>query len=329
MEMTIFSEIYGAYYRVTARLLGMKGASDSDVYDVIREDGFRDSALFLPQKLLPQKDGSDWGLLRRGEDGLLYPTVGEPPRVLTKLQKKWLKAKLEDPRSRLFFSSESANRLSKLLCDVEPLYRQEQFRVFDKFADGDDFESEQYRHSFQTILRAIKQQRILKISFTSGHDRRMTRVCVPFRLEYSEKNDKMRVYCHNLKNGIAKSGGLINIGRITEVTPFEVFRGELPSEDEFFRKIRARRPIRVAVFPERNATERFLNEFAEYEKRVDRDLESGKCVIDIFYDKQDETELLIRILAFGAAVEILAPEDVRAQAAERVRRQTELFSVHT
>lgn len=326
--MTIFSEIYGAYYRVAARLLGMQGASDSDVYDVIREDGFRDSALFLPQKLLPQKDGSDWGLLRRGKDGLLYPTVGEPPRVLTKLQKMWLKAKLQDPRARLFLSGEATERLSKRLCDVEPLYRREHFRVFDKFSDGDDFESELYRRSFQTILHAIKQRRILKINFTSGHGRRMTRICVPFRIEYSEKNDKMRVYCHNIKNGIAKGGGLINIGRITEMTPFEVFRGELPSEDEFFRRIRARRPIRVAVYPERNAAERFLNEFAEYEKRVDRDLESGICIIDIFYDRQDETELLIQILAFGAAVEILSPESVRAQAAERVCRQAELLSVH-
>lgn len=326
--MTIFSEIYGTYYRIASRLLGMPGASDSDVYEVIREDGFRDSALFLPQKLLPQKDGSDWGLLRRGDDGLLYPTVGEPPRVLTKLQKMWLKAKLDDPRARLFLSGDAIERLSNRLCDVEPLYRSEQFRVFDKFADGDDFESELYRRSFQTILRAIKQRRILKIGFTSGHGRRMTRVCVPFKLEYSEKNDKIRVFCHNLKNGVAKSGGLINIGRITEVTPFEVFRGELPSEDEFFRMIRAHCPIKVAVYPERNAPERFLNEFAEYEKRVDRDLESGKCFIDIFYDRQDETELLIQILAFGAAVEILSPESVRAQAAERVRRQAELLSIH-
>lgn len=326
--MTIFSEIYGAYYRVAARLLGMAGASDSDVYDIIREDGFRDSALFLPQKLLPQKDGSDWGLLVRGEDGLLYPTVGEPPKVLTRLQKMWLKAKLDDPRARLFLSSEALERLSKRLCDVEPLYRRGQFRVFDRFANGDDFESELYRRSFQTILRAIKQQRILKISFTSGHDRRMSRVCVPFKLEYSEKNDKMRVYCHNLKNGAAKSGGLINIGRITNIEPLGLFRGELPSEDDFFRRIRARQPIRVVVLPERNAVERFLNEFAEYEKRVDRDLESGSCVIDIYYDKQDETELLIRILSFGAAAEILAPESVRAQAAQRVRRQAELLSIH-
>ena len=326
--MTIFSEIYGAYYRIASRLLGMESVSDSEVYDMIAEDGFRDSALFLPQKLLPQKDGSDWGLLERGEDGLLHPTVGEPPKVLTRLQKMWLKAKLGDPRSRLFLTGETARRLSERLGDTEPLYRGEQFRVFDKFAHGDDYESEHYIQVFRTILRAVKQRRILKIDYVSGHDRRMSRVCVPFKLEYSEKNDKLRVYCHNIKKNIATGGSLINLGRITEIRPFEIFRSELPSEDEFFRRIRAKEPIKVAVFPERNAPERFLNEFAEYEKRVDRDLETGVCMIDIFYDKQDETELLINILAFGAAVEILSPDGVRAQAAERVRRQAELLSIH-
>lgn len=324
--MTIFSEIYGAYYRIAARLLSLGSVSDSGVYDVIREDGFRDSALFLPQKLLPQNDGSDWGLLKRGEDGLLHAVVEAPPRVLTKLQKMWLKAKLSDPRIRLFLSDETLQRLSKRLADVPPLYRREHFRVFDKFADGDDYDSKVYRENFQTILKAVKDRRLLKINFTSGHDRRMSRLCLPFKLEYSEKNDKFRVYCHDIKNGKPDGGGLINIGRIDQIIPKEIYRGKTPSENDFFGRIRAKQPVKVYVSPERNAVERFLNEFAEYEKRVDRDLTSGGCTAEIFYDKQDETELLIQLLGFGAAVEILAPESFRKQAAERVRKQAQLLA---
>lgn len=323
--MTIFNEIYGVYYRIAARLLGLGCVSDGDVYDVIREDGYRDSALFLPQKLLPQADGSDWGLFERGEDGLLRAKVGEPPRVLTKLQKMWLKAKLSDPRMRLFLDDSALQSLSERLEDVPPLYRREHFRYFDRFTDGDDFEDEQYRRHFRTVLAAIKERRVLKIGFTSGHGKKMDRLCLPFRLEYSGKNDKFRVYCHDLTCGKPIGVGLINLGRIDSIVPDGLFTDELPGEDRFFRGIRAAEPIRVCVLPERNAVERFLNEFAEYEKRVDRDLENGCCTVDLYYDKQDETELLIMLLGFGAAVEILSPKSVREQAAERVKRQVMLL----
>lgn len=324
--MTIFSEIYGAYYRIAARLLGMGSVSDSDVYTVIREDGFRDSMLFLPQKLLPQPDGSDWGFFRRGEDGILHAAVGEPPRVLSRLQKMWLKAKLSDPKMRLFLSDCDLRRLSERLADVPPLYRPENFRYFDKFTDGDGYGSERYRAHFRTVLKAIKERRILRINFTSGHGKRMSRLCLPFKLEYSEKNDKFRVYCHDIKGGKIVGGGLVNLGRIDEIVLKNIYTGDPPSEDSFFSKIRAAEPIRVYVSPERKAVERFLNEFAEYEKRVDRDLENGGCTVDLYYDKQDETELLIMLLGFGAAVEILSPKSVRKQAAERVRKQLTVFS---
>lgn len=322
--MTIFSEIYGAYYRITARLLGMGTVTDSDVYGVIREDGYRDTALFLPQKLLPQPDGSDWGFFRRGEDGLLHAAVGEPPRVLSRLQKMWLKAKLADPRMRLFLSDHALKKISERLAGVPPLYLSKHFRYFDRFSDGDIFNSEKYRLHFQTVLKAIKEHRLLRINFTSGHGKRMSRLCLPFRLEYSEKNDKFRVYCHDIKGGKIVGGGLINLGRIDEIVPNNIYTGEPPSEDSFFRKIRAAEPIRVYVRPERNAVERFLNEFAEYEKRVDRDLENGGCTVDLYYDGQDETELLILLLGFGAAVEIISPKSVRRQAAERVQKQVKL-----
>ena len=49
--MTIFHEIYGAYYRITARLLRRGRVTRQDIADVTAQEGFRDSMLFLPQKL--------------------------------------------------------------------------------------------------------------------------------------------------------------------------------------------------------------------------------------------------------------------------------------
>lgn len=319
--MTIFGEIYGAYYRIASCAMSRERISDGELYELIRDRGFRDSALFLPQKLLPQKDGSDWGLLRRNADGTLSRiTEHAPPAVLTLLQKRWLKAKLEDARFRLFFDGETLERLEKRLADVKPLYRSEHFRYFDKFTDGDDYTDPVYRANFRVVLAAIKSRELLKISYVSGHDKRICFTCLPIRLEYSVKNDKLRLYCCRYRNGKPASGSVINLGRITGIERTERFyTGGVPVTD------RKRAAVTVYIARERNAVERFLLEFSSYEKRTERDLESGGCTVVLHYDKSDENELLIRLLSFGAAVEILEPKEFRAQAAERVAAQAALM----
>ena len=83
----------------------------------------------------------------------------------------------------------------------------------------------------------------------------------------------------------------------------------------------------VRVTTERNAVERFLMEFASYEKHTERDVETGTLTVQLYYDKQDETELLIQLLSFGPVLEILGPPDFRAQAADRVLRQYEMLGL--
>lgn len=319
--MTIFSEIYGAYYRIAARAIREKVVTEGKIYELIRKLGFRDSALFLPQKLLPQNDGSDWGLLRRNADGSLSRITEEPPPViLTTLQRRWLKSKLADPRFGLFFDDETLLRLEERLAEVKPLYRREHFRYFDKFTDGDDFSDPRYRENFRIILSAIKSRELLKISFTSGHDKRICFTCLPVNIEYSEKNDKLRVLIRKLRAGCITGAGVINLGRIDAVERTGRFIADAPNKTF----ARPRGSVTVYIAPERNAVERFLMAFASYEKRTERDLENRGCTAVLYYDKADETELLIRLLSFGAAVEILKPEGFRRQAAERVAQQFEL-----
>ena len=82
--MNIFSEIYGTYFRIAAKLLEKDVTDEKTVRETVLRDGFRDSVLFLPQKLIP--GGEDWGLFRRDEDkSLSRLTKKAPVKVLTKL----------------------------------------------------------------------------------------------------------------------------------------------------------------------------------------------------------------------------------------------------
>ena len=320
--MSIFSEIYGVYFRIAARLLQKAEVDEQTVYDEIRREGFRDSVLFLPQKLIPQKDGSDWHLFSRQADGTLRSVLHHKPEPrVTLLQKRWLRAKLNDPRLALFLSDEALRVLSEQLADIKPLYLPEHFRYTDRYTDGDPFESPEYRAHFRVILHALKHHRLVKIAFQSGKGERMNVTVLPQALEYSQKNDKFRLHCRNVRGGIQRGSGLINLGRMTAVSETAETVQPERSVSELLQARRCAEPVTVRVTPERNGVERFMMQFAAYEKRSERDPKTGCCTVQLWYDSQDETEVLIQLLSFGPVLEILSPPAFRSQAAARVRQQ--------
>lgn len=327
--MELFSEIYGAYFRTAEKLLSAGRLTAKDVQHIIQEEAFRDSMLFLPQKLMPQTSES-WGLLQKTEDGMLERvTKHAPPAFLTLLQKRWLKSKLHDPKMRLFLSDAELTALEEMLGDVQPLYPAGVFRYFDRFADGDPYDDPQYRAIFRTVLTAIARHEVLAVSYVSGSGKSMRSHFLPLKLEYSQKNDKFRLYCSRIRKRGAGGAGVLNIGRITSAAPTgKKFQCEGLLEDVFNRR-RCSTPAQVLVSSERNGIERFLMEFASYEKRTEMDADSGRCMVWLWYDQQDETEVLIRLLGFGPVAEILGPPDLRTQAAERVARQYALLEKHS
>lgn len=321
--MNIFSEIYGAYYRTVQRLLEKCEITESDVYKVISEEAFADSGIFIPQKLLPKNGFSDWGLFKE-KDGRRYASVlkHKPKSIVTLLQKRWLKAQLNDPKFRLFVKDTDA--LEAKLKDTEPLYRAENFRTTDVFTDGDPYGDEGYIKNFRTIANAVHTGELVDIAFVSGKNNSAQGLFLPLRLEYSRKNDKFRVYCLSEYEGQWR-GSLINLGRVVSAKSTHMTPDVTADINEFFLSRRCREPVTVEVTSERNGIGRFMMEFAAYEKYTEQDAETGKCTVKLWYDRSDETEVLIRLLSFGPVLEIISPESMRAQAAERVRKQKELL----
>jgi len=322
--MNIFSEIYGTYFRIAAKLLENEVTDEKTVRGTVLSDGFRDSVLFLPQKLIP--GGEDWGLFRRGNDNSLRRiTKKAPVKVLTTLQKMWLKAKLSDPRIRLFLEDETIAELNEVLADTKPLYRHEHFRLTDRHADHDNYSDEKYIANFRAALDAVKNRKIVDISFTSGHGKRVSGRFVMLKIEFSPKNGKFRAYCYHLGNGRMRGSGLINIGRIDSIIDTgSKYRTNI-NMDDYFSSRKCSAPAVIRVTDQRNGVERFMLEFAPYEKHTVRDLETGEYTVELWYDEHDETELLIMLLSFGPVIEILGPEKLRKQAKKRLMRQYELL----
>lgn len=322
--MNIFSEIYGAYFRTASELLENEVTDAKTVRQTVSRDAFRDSVLFLPQKLIPGDE--DWELFTRDEDGRLKRKTKKPPmKLLSKLQKMWLKAKLSDPRIRLFIDEDTLARLDSRLSDCEPLYKREQFRYTDRFSDGDSFSDPDYIKHFRAVLDAVKRKRLVYIDYVSGHGHSFSAMFALLKLEYSPKNAKFRAYCFKMEKGRPKRSGIINIGRITDIRDAGRCFNENISLDRYFSDRKCSSPAVIRVTNERNGVERFMMQFAAYEKHTVRNLETGEYTVELWYDESDETELLIQLLSFGPVIEIKEPKRLRELAKERVKKQHELL----
>ncbi|MDE6593520.1 MAG: WYL domain-containing protein [Oscillospiraceae bacterium] len=325
--MNIFTEINSAYYKAAEAVLSLQTeqgepVTEKKITELIAKHAFKDSTLFIPEKLIPKGDKpSDWRLLKADCGGFVSVLRHKPRQFLTAIQKSWLRAKLSDPKMGLFLDDEQISELSDFLKDIQPLYDDKLFRRFDIFSDGDNYADPRYRKIFGLLLTALENHQYIIVRYLSGKGGDATASIVPIAVEYSAKNDKFRIHAVK-QNG---SGIVMNVGRIVSAELTEETAQSLPTADEYFSRRRCDTPAVVEIKPERNGLERFMLEFASYEKESALDPETGLCRARIWYDKNDETELLIMLLSFGPVIEIISPKHLRQQAAQRALRQYELF----
>ena len=331
--MNLYSEIYSAYYNIISTLLRKGTFTGSELSKVVEQKGFGETMLYLIPKI------ADGTLSIFEKEGELYTSVlsneaSSQNIPLSLLQKRWLRSVLEDRRIRLFLDDSEVDVLKSGLDSIEPLFEAEDFEYVDRFTDGDDFESKEYRSTFRTVLCAIKHREVLDISFNSRTKKRVHYHFIPCKLEYSVKNDRFRLLAverKNLSESEKKSKDrlyTINLSRISEVSGTGIYIDEAlePDLDELITASYYKEPVTLHIKTERNALERAMLQFASYKKnttRINDDL--YKC--EIYYNEGNETELLIEVLSFGSAVEVIGNERFLKQLKQRLEKQNELMSL--
>ena len=321
--MELFSEVYGCYYAVVAEILRSAPLTRTQAEELAAGRGYGESVIQLIPKLL---GGRDWPLLEE-RDGLFHNRLDRLPVLpVTYLERAWLKALLADPRLRLFLSDEQLSHLGESLSGVDPLYRQEGVVYFDRFLDGDDYADPDYRRRFQAILAALETGSVLQVTYLSQKGNTHTSEYKPMRLEYSPRDDKFRIYALRVWDGRSKGCSILNLGRILDIAPSdEQYDGGFDVA-EWRRRHRCAQPLLLQVNRERNGVERFMLEFSSYEKQSEYDEETGSCTVRLWYQQEDEIEVLIRLLGFGPVVRVLGPESFVALMRERVRKQAALLA---
>lgn len=295
----IFNEIYSAYYNAVAKIISaiINGNADENRLNKIVEENAFGESMF---SIIPSLKSEKWQLVN---SDMTTPLKHIPTMPLTLMQKQWLKAISLDPRIKLFDVKFEG------LDDIEPLFTPDDYYIYDKYGDGDPYEDEKYIERFKTILTAMRTKQNLKIEMINRKGNTVYSKCVPQRIEYSEKDDKFRLVtsgCRFIKT--------VNLARITKC---KIYREDTtpvsnPAEPQY-------ETITLKVSEERNTLERSLLHFAHFEKRAEK--VDDHYLLHIKFNRDDEPEIVIRVLSFGPTVEVLGSENFKQLIINKLKSQ--------
>jgi len=296
----VFNEIYSAYYNAVACIISeiLNGNTDAKALSSIcTEKAFGESFVAIMQSVKEER----WQIIKKD---FTTPIKHIPTMPLTDLQKMYLASIFRDKRIKLFGIE------PEFLKDVEPLFTDEDYYVFDKYSDGDNFEDEGYISIFRTILKAMNENKCIKIEMIKKDGSTLYARCNPEKLEYSEKDDKFRL--------VTSGCPFVSTVNLSRIKKCRLYDGEQIHDAATREQIAETVVLRIK--DERNALERALLHFAHFEKKCER-AEEDKYLLYVNYCKEDETELVIRVLSFGPMLEVVESNNFRNLIKERLEKQ--------
>jgi hypothetical protein len=299
----IFSEIYSAYYNAVAHLINKAidgELNEKSACDIICDSAFSESFVYILNAIKSE----EWQVIAKD---FTTPIKHKASMPLTTLQLRFLKAISLDPRFALF-----ADKLEGL-DEEEPLYTAMDFYFTDMIQDGDPYDNEGYRSNFRTILQALIEKRKLSISFLSGKGYSSRNTYIPRKLEYSQKDDKFRLLCKGNYKLV-----VVNLARITSCELLDSYKDI--SLKPYSRK---KNSVTLEITDERNALERAMLHFANFEKET-MQIGEKRYKMKLVYNGDDETEVLIRVLSFGPMIKVIGPKAFTDQVKQRLINQKKL-----
>ncbi len=300
----LFSEVYSAYYSAVAHLISKAidgELSTKNASEIIKQTAFRESSIHILENI----KNENWQVLSKD---FKTSIKNKPHMPMTTLQKRFLKTIMEDPRFKLFYDEVIGE-----LEDVEPLYFENDFYYFDKINDGDPYENPDYIKNFKIVLRGLKEHKRLRIVYRGGKGILQTGIFTPRKLEFSQKDDKFRLIC--LGDYAISTINLARIKSCELLSPFD--------ETKIKPYGRKKATITLQITTERNALERCMLHFANYQKET-KQIDKGIYEMKLTYYKDDETEVLIRVISFGPLVKVISPQSFIDLIIERLNKQKKL-----
>lgn len=247
---------------------------------------------------------------------------------LSKIEIRWLKTIIDNSRERLgqFMSEEEIKVIDEVLGEYCPNLSplpMEKIVFYDRF----HFENQNLKREsdvIKTLLDCIYNQHTVQIKYLTMKNCVKTGEFKPIVLEFSKRNNRFQGYFQDCKSNDIY---IMNISRIETAI-------ELLNEYDFneaeqvlieYRKNNTT-SVEIEFYNERNVADRILTEFAPWKKQCSYDSETQLFKLTIFYQKQDELDIVVRLMGYGSQLRYVDKEHpVLKEISLRMHKQMELI----
>ena len=222
---------------------------------------------------------------------------------LTDLEAKWLLTLLDDNKAKMFFGDEEItavrNTILKEKNHISP-FKTESIVYFDRYYRYCDIEAEGAR--LKTVIKAMNQARTLKIRYLSLHNNTVSGEFKPLAVEYSKRDDVFRVI---LRAAVKNAPFTMVLGNIEEMTITDTRFDPAQAAEELEKTLQNnRKSVVIEFYDRRNLADRILSEFSPCEKICSYDPETELYTLTVFYQRDDELEMVIRLMGYGSEISI-------------------------
>lgn len=274
---------------------------------------------FISKLMMPHKNNMTKSIFSLINDRNMNNIIDLLP--LTFLEIQWLSNILKHPYAKYFLDDDEIKQILNKI-DHLNLFDIYTVNLFDQY---NSIESNQLNHKiFRDIRNFIKNNQNILISYTSQYGIQKNYLCSPIYIEYSKRDNQMRVIAINKENRVQ----CFVLERINDVSLLnDKYNEEMVKSIYKQYRENNEKEIVIEFNEEKNTADRILTEFSCYKKRCVKYLEKNYHMT-LYYDKDDSQELVIRLLGYGTSIKILSDTgNVLNNVISRLERQLEMFNI--
>lgn len=298
----------------------------SEILEFIRNEGIYDSSF---EKSLLNKwedDTENFNLLGETSKDMYISNMGTivPPPILA-MEKIYLRGILEDEKIGIFLDESTIQKLKQELKEYDNFLIGEHIEV--KGVADRKYDCKGLSKALYLILNSKKEKRPIRYTYTTKGDQVFQdSLMIPYKIEYSIRDDKFYIIYYSLEQGRMNKGIISRFSKMELgdiYGDYDFILQNIPYEIE---RQRMKAPIVIEVRDRENAVDRAFHILSCFEKEAHYDKARDRHTIAIYYYEYDEAELISRILSLGKNAEVISPENIRLEIIQRIKKAIYSYS---